>query len=155
MTAASPLESRQGQIALGVWYGLVVLFLFAPIVTSIVYSFNLGTLGKQTSTFTGWTAQWFADAWNNVSLRRAIGVSLVASLWSAIVAVILGTCLGVALVCAISYVPVLQSVFRTVPLSPADWALITVLGALPLAGDEIRKAVLRRRAAASSQGGVS
>lgn len=64
-------------------------------------------------------------------------------------------CLGVALVCAISYVPVLQSVFRTVPLSPADWALITVLGALPLAGDEIRKAVLRRRAAASSQGGVS
>ena len=51
---------------------LVVLFLFAPIATSIVYSFNLGTLGKQTSTFTGWTLHGSRDAWNNVSLRTAV-----------------------------------------------------------------------------------
>lgn len=89
---------RNGSIGLGVWYGLVVVFLFAPILTSMVYSFNLGSLGKQTSTFTGWTVQWFGEAWNNASLRRAVQVSLVASFWSAIVAVVLGTCLGIALV---------------------------------------------------------
>ncbi|HZY51552.1 MAG TPA: ABC transporter permease [Devosia sp.] len=95
---SAPTINRNGAAALALWYGLVVLFLFAPILTSVVYSFNLGSLGKQTSTFTGWTVQWFADAWNNVSLRRAVQTSLVASFWSAIVAVILGTCLGIALV---------------------------------------------------------
>ena len=98
MSAISPASGKGGSIALGVWYALVVLFLFAPIATAIVYSFNLGSLGKQTSTFTGWTLQWFADAWNNVSLRRAVEASLVTSFWSAIVSVILGTCLGFALV---------------------------------------------------------
>ncbi|MBW8836615.1 MAG: ABC transporter permease subunit, partial [Burkholderia sp.] len=98
MSAQAAPGRDNGSMALGLWYGLVVVFLFAPILTSIVYSFNLGSLGKQTSTFTGWTLQWFADAWNNVSLRRAVQVSLVASLWSAIVAVILGTSLGIALV---------------------------------------------------------
>jgi ABC-type spermidine/putrescine transport system permease subunit II len=96
--SAQPATLRgNGSTGLGLWYALVVVFLFAPILTSLVYSFNLGTLGKQTSTFTGWTVQWFADAWTNVSLRRSVQVSLVASLWSALVAVVLGTCLGVAL----------------------------------------------------------
>jgi ABC-type spermidine/putrescine transport system permease subunit II len=58
---SAPTINRNGA-ALALWYGLVVLFLFAPILTSVVYSFNLGSLGKQTSTFTGWTVQWFADA---------------------------------------------------------------------------------------------
>ncbi len=98
MSAPAGIARRSGSIALGVWYGLVVLFLFAPIVTSVIYSFNLGSLGKQTSTFTGWTLDWFAAAWNNVSLRRAVQTSLVASFWSALIAVIIGTSLGFALV---------------------------------------------------------
>ena len=72
MSAPSGAARRGGNLLLGLWYVLVVAFLFAPIVTSIVYSFNVGSLGKQTSTFTGWTLNWFADAWNNVSLRRAV-----------------------------------------------------------------------------------
>ncbi|HEX6470219.1 MAG TPA: cation-transporting P-type ATPase [Streptosporangiaceae bacterium] len=55
-------------------------------------------------------------------------------------------CVGLAMMCAISYVPPLQDVFHTAPLSPADWALLAVLGAAVLGADEIRKAVLRRRA---------
>jgi ABC-type spermidine/putrescine transport system permease subunit II len=96
--SAPAINRHGGTPALALWYGVVVVFLFAPILTSIVYSFNLGSLGKQTSSFTGWTVQWFADAWTNVSLRRAVQVSLIASFWSAIVAVVLGTCLGIALV---------------------------------------------------------
>lgn len=98
MSAPSGAARRAGGALLGLWYMLTVLFLFAPIVTSIVYSFNLGSLNKQTSAFTGWTLAWFADAWNNNSLRHAVEISLTASFWSAIVAVILGTCLGFALV---------------------------------------------------------
>jgi len=98
MSAPAGIARRGGSIALGVWYVLVVLFLFMPIVTSVIYSFNEGSLSKQTATFTGWTLRWFAEAWNNVSLRRSIQTSLVASFWSALIAVIVGSFLGFALV---------------------------------------------------------
>jgi ABC-type spermidine/putrescine transport system permease subunit II len=89
---------RLGRGALLVWYLLIVVFLFAPIVTSVVYSFNVGTLGKQTALFTGWTLDWYAEAWNNVSLRRSVETSLVAAFWAALIAVIIGSMLGFALV---------------------------------------------------------
>ena len=100
MSARAPgsAGSRLGQGALAVWYGLVVIFLFAPIVTSVIYAFNVGSLGKQTALFTGWTIEWFGVAWANTSLRGAIATSLVASFWSALIAVIVGSALGYALV---------------------------------------------------------
>jgi magnesium-transporting ATPase (P-type) len=54
---------------------------------------------------------------------------------------------AVALVamCAISYLPALQSIFNTAPLSVLDWAVLIALGAAVLAADEARKAVIRRR----------
>jgi len=58
---------------------------------------------------------------------------------------LLAQAVGVLFMCAISYVPALQSVFHTAPLSIVDWAVLVPLGALPLAADEARKAVLRRR----------
>jgi len=88
---------RKTSWGLMVWYAIALVFLFAPIVTSIVYSFNLGSLGKQTSAFMGWTTQWFGEAWTNNSLRQAMLVSLKASFWSALIAVVLGTSLGIAL----------------------------------------------------------
>ena len=59
---------------------------------------------------------------------------------------------GIALMAAISYVPLLQSVFHTAPLMIGDWALLTVVGALPLAADELRKARLRARHAPRPEG---
>lgn len=87
-----------GALASGIWYGLVVVFLFAPIAVSIVYSFNLGTLGKQTALFTGWTTEWYVAAWNNPPLRRTVQTSLVVSFWAALIAVVIGSALGFALV---------------------------------------------------------
>ena len=98
MTARAPGGGRFGRGLLAIWYILVMAFLFAPIVTSIIYAFNVGSLGKQTALFTGWTLDWFAAAWNNRSLRAAISTSLVASFWSALIAVIMGSALGYALV---------------------------------------------------------
>ncbi|HEU5158437.1 MAG TPA: cation-transporting P-type ATPase [Streptosporangiaceae bacterium] len=52
---------------------------------------------------------------------------------------------GLAAMCAISYAPPLQTVFNTAPLSPGDWLVLLAAGAMVLVGDEVRKAVLRRR----------
>ena len=60
----------------GRWTAIVFVFLFAPIVTTVLYAFNQGVLGRQTATFTGFTTQWFSAAWNNTELRSAVSVSL-------------------------------------------------------------------------------
>jgi ABC-type spermidine/putrescine transport system permease subunit II len=89
---------RTTDAVLAVWYVLVVIFLFAPIVVSVVYSFNIGSLGKQTALFSGWTVVWYAAAWNNLSLRHTVETSLVVALWASLIAVIIGSALGFALV---------------------------------------------------------
>jgi uncharacterized membrane protein YbhN (UPF0104 family) len=52
---------------------------------------------------------------------------------------------GIFFVACISYVPALQSVFNTAPLSAIDWGVLVAFGALLLIAEEIRKALLRSR----------
>ena len=80
------------------WTAVVFAFLFAPIVTTVLYAFNRGVLGKQTSTFTGFTTQWFSAAWNNTSLRSALSVSLRAAIVVAVISTAIGTLTGITLV---------------------------------------------------------
>jgi magnesium-transporting ATPase (P-type) len=53
--------------------------------------------------------------------------------------------LSLALMAAISYMPPLQAVFNTAPLTLLDWTVLTGFGALLLAAEEARKWRLRRR----------
>jgi ABC-type spermidine/putrescine transport system permease subunit II len=82
---------------LAVWAVCVFAFLFAPIVTAVLYSFNRGVLGKQTATFTGFTTHWYPDAWNNPDLRHAVSVSFRVALATAVIAAIIGTMAGMTL----------------------------------------------------------
>ncbi|MET9392933.1 cation-transporting P-type ATPase [Streptomyces sp. NPDC006624] len=60
--------------------------------------------------------------------------------------------IGIGFMAAISYLPLLQSVFHTAPLAAGDWALLTAVGTLPLAADELRKMRLRARHASRPEG---
>ena len=59
---------------------------------------------------------------------------------------------GVALMCAISYVPFMQHLFKTGPLSVLDWAFLIVAAVSLFFAEEARKWFVRRRVAAP-QGG--
>jgi ABC-type spermidine/putrescine transport system permease subunit II len=83
--------------ALGLWTGLVFAFLFAPIVTAVLYSFNEGVLGKQSATFVAFTTRWYAVAWHNDALRHSVAVSLQIALLTAVIATVLGTPAALAL----------------------------------------------------------
>jgi ABC-type spermidine/putrescine transport system permease subunit II len=83
--------------ALGVWTGLVFAFLFTPILTAVLYSFNEGVLGKQSATFVAFTTRWYAVAWHNDALRHSVAVSLRVALLTAVVATLLGTPAALAL----------------------------------------------------------
>ncbi len=50
---------------------------------------------------------------------------------------------GLAFMSCVSYVPLLQRVFNTAPLSLSDWLILIGFGVLLLAADETRKAVRR------------
>jgi magnesium-transporting ATPase (P-type) len=52
---------------------------------------------------------------------------------------------GIGFVSCVSYVPALQSVFNTAPLRLSDWLVLVALGALLLAAEEARKAIIRSR----------
>jgi P-type Ca2+ transporter type 2C len=66
---------------------------------------------------------------------------------------VIAECLGVALMAAISYLPPLQAVFNTAPLSLLDWTVLAGFGALLLTAEETRKWRLRRRDPRQSPGG--
>jgi P-type Ca2+ transporter type 2C len=68
------------------------------------------------------------------------------------VPLVVAECFGLMIMAAISYVPFLQSVFHTAPLSLADWLMATVFGVLLLGADELRKIRARsKRRSAPSQ----
>ncbi|MGO9875013.1 MAG: cation-translocating P-type ATPase [Acidimicrobiia bacterium] len=53
--------------------------------------------------------------------------------------------LGIAIISAISYVPLLQSVFHTAPLTVYDWLMLIAFGVVLLIADELRKLWIRSR----------
>jgi len=83
--------------ALWVWSAAVFVFLFAPIVTAVIYSFNRGVVGRQSSTFTGATTSWYSAAWEDDTLRHSVSVSFKVAVLVAIISVVLGAITGIAI----------------------------------------------------------
>jgi magnesium-transporting ATPase (P-type) len=57
--------------------------------------------------------------------------------------------IGIGIMCAISYVPFLQNIFKTAPLTLADWGFLVLAGVTLFFAEEARKWVMRRRDARS------
>jgi len=81
-------------IALNVWGVLVLLFLFAPIIVIVVYSFNTGRLLVSFDAF-GFDA--FLTILDKPAVQNAVRVSIITALISAIIATTLGTLAGIAM----------------------------------------------------------
>ena len=62
---------------------------------------------------------------------------------------VIGQLIGIGIMCAISYVPFLQNIFKTAPLTLADWGFLVVAAVTLFFAEEARKWVMRRRDARS------
>jgi spermidine/putrescine transport system permease protein len=71
-----------------VYVVLVLLFLYAPILLLIIFSFNEG---RTMSNWTGFSFQWYAQLFNDSSLMDALWITLSIAVISAVIATILGT----------------------------------------------------------------
>lgn len=81
---------------LGKWlyYALCFLFLYAPIVVLIVFSFNDS---KSRSVFTGFTLRWYENLFQNEALMRALWNTITVAVLAAIFATLLGVLASVGI----------------------------------------------------------
>jgi putative spermidine/putrescine transport system permease protein len=88
------MESRGLRIALRVWVGLVLAFLFIPIALIILYAFNSSNI--ESWPIAGFTLHWFSVAWHDPQVRSAFLLSVKAGLIATAAAVVLGSAVAYA-----------------------------------------------------------
>jgi spermidine/putrescine transport system permease protein len=88
--------SRNGSRVLKVFFALVVVFLYAPILILVVFSFNDSDL--PTFPLSGFTLHWYHQFLGNADLRGALETSAIVAALSSVCAVLLGVLASLTLV---------------------------------------------------------
>lgn len=76
------------------WLGATLLFLYAPLLVLMAFSFNES---KRNIIWTGFSLKWYQALWTDSALFQAMGNSLMIALCSTLVSVVLGALAAVAL----------------------------------------------------------
>ena len=93
------LVSRHPRLArrtLTGWAVLVYVFLFAPIVLLVLFSFNANRFG--TLPITGWTLHWYSEALSDYQIQQAVKATVQIALEVSAIATIVGTAAAFPLV---------------------------------------------------------
>jgi spermidine/putrescine transport system permease protein len=88
--------SRNGKRVMNVWFAVLLVFLYAPLLLLLVFSFNDNNL--PVFPFRGFTTQAYEDFASNPELRASVVTSAKIAALSSVVAVILGLLAAIALV---------------------------------------------------------
>lgn len=77
-----------------VYLAIILIFLYLPIGTLMVLSFNHG---KSMESWQGFSWRWYAEMFNNEEIMEALGNTLTIALWASIIATIIGVmaCSGI------------------------------------------------------------
>ncbi len=83
-----------GKILRKIYIALIVIFMYAPIVTLVVLSFNSS---KSRAKWGGFTFKWYINLFDNASIMAALRNTLLIALLSAIISTVIGTaaCLAI------------------------------------------------------------
>ena len=92
-TPIAPLEYTR-RLWLRSWVGAVALFLYAPLLFLVVFSFNDS---KRNVVWKGFTTKYYGKVFHNESLMAALGNSLTIAFLATIVSVVIGTLAAVLL----------------------------------------------------------
>jgi putative spermidine/putrescine transport system permease protein len=88
------VEPRGLRVALRVWVGIVLAFLFIPIVLIVLYAFNKSNI--ESWPIPSFTLHWFSVAWHDSQVRAAFLLSVRVALVAMVLAVILGSAVAFA-----------------------------------------------------------
>ena len=81
---------------LGGWAVVVCVFLFAPIVQLVLFSFNANKYG--TFPFTGWTTDWYGQVFADYQIKDALSTSLKVAAEVTLISTVVGTAAAFPLV---------------------------------------------------------
>jgi spermidine/putrescine transport system permease protein len=80
--------------ALRAWSAAVYAFLFIPIITVVLFSFNASRL---VDVWSGFSLKWYGTAWTDPSILDALKTSLIVALVNALLAICFGTLAAIGL----------------------------------------------------------
>jgi spermidine/putrescine transport system permease protein len=95
---AEVVSPRAGLVRalLGCWAVLVYVFLFAPIVLLVAFSFNANRYG--TFPFTGWTTAWYSEVFGDYQIKDALLTTLKIAAEVTVISTVVGTAAAFPLV---------------------------------------------------------
>lgn len=82
------------KISQKVYVALILIFLYAPILTLIVLSFNES---RSMAVWKGFTVQWYLDLFQNESIKNALYTTLIIATVSSLIATVIGTMASIAM----------------------------------------------------------
>ena len=80
----------------GAWAVFIYVFLFAPIVLLVAFSFNANKYG--TFPFTGWTTTWYSQVFSDYQIRDALTTTIKVALAVTLISTVVGTAAAFPLV---------------------------------------------------------
>ncbi len=80
----------------GAWAVFIYVFLFAPIVLLVTFSFNANKYG--TFPFTGWTTTWYSQVFSDYQIRDALTTTIQVAIAVTLVSTVVGTAAAFPLV---------------------------------------------------------
>src|SRR6266566_4460527 len=89
------MESRGLRVALRIWVGVVLAFLFVPIMLIVLYAFNSSNI--ESWPISHFSLHWFAVAWHDSQVRSAFLLSVRVGLVATVLALLLGSAVAYAL----------------------------------------------------------
>jgi putative spermidine/putrescine transport system permease protein len=89
------MEPKGLRVALRIWVGVVLAFLFAPIVLIVLYAFNFSNI--ESWPISHFSLNWFAVAWHDPQVRGAFLLSVRVGLIATALALLLGSAVAYAL----------------------------------------------------------
>ena len=89
-------HARLVRTLLGGWAVLVYVFLFAPIVLLVLFSFNANRFG--TFPFTGWTTSWYGQVFGDYQIKDALATTLKVAVEVTAISTVVGTAAAFPLV---------------------------------------------------------
>lgn len=84
---------KKKKVGSKIYIGLVMLFLYLPIMVLIVYSFNDG----KTSVWKGFTLKWYYELFNNSAIMSSLYNTLIIAVLAAIISTVLGTAAAIGI----------------------------------------------------------
>ena len=89
MSRDRTIEPRSVKVGMGIISGLVLVFLYVPLLVIVLYAFNPAR--SQAWPLSGLSTRWFVATWENAEVRTALITSLKAGLGATSIALILGS----------------------------------------------------------------